>query len=81
MIKYVRNGKYVEVTFEEFQTKILKPNNCIFHHSALRLGYQSVKHMRAERYEGRFGKGWMIYINNPNSTKYVHVEYYIEKGD
>lgn len=49
------------------------------HHTALCRGYVSVKTTEGirERYKGRFGKGYTIKTNNPNSTNYCYISYYL----
>lgn len=53
-----------------------------FHHSALCRGYVSVKATEGirEKYEGRFGKGYIVKRHNPESTQYCLISYYIEES-
>jgi hypothetical protein len=48
-----------------------------FHHSALARGYVRVGHEVKEPYNGKFGRGYKLYKNNPCSSRYCIVEYYI----
>lgn len=50
-----------------------------YHHSALEAGYQTVKGIRITEYTGRFGTGYKVYQNNPRSTYYVRIHYYIKE--
>ena len=49
-----------------------------FHHSALARGYIKVGMTVEKPYKGRFGVGKKILKNNPNSSRYYIVEYWIE---
>lgn len=51
-----------------------------FHHSALARGYVRVGHEVKEPYNGKFGRGYKLYKNNPCSSRYCIVEYYIRDG-
>ena len=48
-----------------------------FHHSALARGYVRVGHEVKEPYNGKLGRGYKLYKNNPCSSRYCIVEYYI----
>ena len=52
-----------------------------FHHTALTLGYVSVKNMEGikEEYNGKFGKGYTVKRHNPESTRYCFIDYYVEQ--
>jgi hypothetical protein len=51
-----------------------------YHHTALTRGYVSVKANGIKSaYTGRFGTGYTVKRNNPDSTRYCYVDYYIEK--
>ena len=51
-----------------------------YHHTALTRGYVSVKSEGVrEDYTGRFGTGYTVKRNNPNSTRYCYIDYYIAK--
>lgn len=50
-----------------------------FHHSALHRGYIRVGMTIEESYKGRFGVGKKILKNNPRSSRYYIVEYWIEE--
>ena len=65
------------MTNEEIIQEIME--TCTLHHSALRSGYWTTKCRGFERYEGRFGKGWIIKMNHPRSTRYHIIEYWIER--
>lgn len=41
-----------------------------FHHSALARGYVRVGHEVKEPYNGKFGRGYKLYKNNPCSSRY-----------
>lgn len=61
----------------EKQLEVLKQNGYKKHHSALNRGYVKVKTFEAEGYKGRFGEGFKYSFNNPKSTTYKVVEYWI----
>jgi hypothetical protein len=49
-----------------------------YHHTALTRGYVSVKSEGVrEDYTGRFGTGYTIKRNNPDSTRYCYIDYYV----
>ena len=51
----------------------------IFHHSAIRRGYNSRKEQTIIAYKGRFGEGVIVKENNPRSTQYgIRINYYIK---
>lgn len=52
----------------------------VYHHTALTRGYVSVKSngVKAD-YSGKFGTGYTVKRNNPDSTRYCYVDYYIAK--
>lgn len=54
-------------------------NNYKLHHTALTRGYVSVHALDGimEEYSGRFGNGYTIKRNNPNSTRYCFIEYWV----
>lgn len=61
--------------------KLVKSKKYYFHHSAYFRGYVSrVGDYGVEKYNGRFGKGYKVYVPNWNSTTYSFVRYYIEKA-
>lgn len=49
------------------------------HHTALTLGYVSIKATEGicEPYKGRFGEGYTIRRHNPQSTRYCLITYYV----
>lgn len=49
------------------------------HHTATCRGYVSVKETAGikEAYAGRFGTGYTVKRNNPNSTRYCYIDYYV----
>ena len=52
-----------------------------YSHTARAYGYISRKtEGYAERYDGKFGKGYKVHKPAYDSTRYHYVEYYIEKG-
>lgn len=56
----------------------------VYHHTALSRdygGYIPVGKEFKEPYSGRFGKGYVVYRHNPNSTYYCLKTYYIESED
>lgn len=56
--------------------------NCTFHHTGTDRGYVSLKTgPRIRRYSGRFGKGYKIFRHNPQSKRYVLIDYYIYNND
>lgn len=66
----------------------LKKNpNYYRHHVASRRGYESRKenldgtYGHVERYEGKFGKGFIHIAPRWDTTMYVYVIYYIERGE
>lgn len=48
------------------------------HHTSYARGYIKVNTEKVEEYKGRFGKGYKIYCNNPKSTQYCLVDYFIK---
>lgn len=51
------------------------------HHTASRRGYVSRRtEGKVERYEGRFGKGYIISLPRWDTTQYVTIKYYIEEA-
>lgn len=48
-----------------------------FHHKALAAGYIKKNTTVEKDYCGRFGRGKVIYRNNPLSTRYCIVEYWL----
>ena len=52
-----------------------------FHHSAVWRGYDGVgADIRIERYSGRFGNGYRVFVNNTLSTRFTNCYYYIYKS-
>ena len=52
----------------------------MYHHTALSRGYVSTKiDGIKEPYSGRFGNGYTVKRNNPKSSRYCYIDYYIEK--
>lgn len=53
--------------------------NYNYHHTSLTRGYVSVNETEGikESYSGRFGTGYTIKRNNPNSTRYCYIDYYV----
>ena len=47
------------------------------HHTALCNGYCPVDGPYYAAYNGRFGEGYMVFTNNPKSTRYCFVDYMI----
>jgi len=47
------------------------------HHTALARGYQTVKKDCVRPYKGRFGEGFVVFRHNPNSTRFMCVEYWV----
>lgn len=48
------------------------------HHTSLSRGYVLVKNNEQPKpYKGKFGNGYTIRTNNPNSTRYCFITYYI----
>ena len=58
-------------------TKIINGTECRYHHSATHRGYHTVKCDTIERYKGRYGTGYIIRRNDPRTTNYHTVIYYI----
>lgn len=58
----------------------MKKTTIKFHHTSMSRGYVSKKAIEGikEEYNGRFGKGYTIKTNNPNSTRYCFISYYTE---
>lgn len=50
-----------------------------YHHTSLTRGYVSVKDENGikEPYKGRFGVGYTVKRNNPDSTRFCYIDYYI----
>lgn len=52
--------------------------NYKYHHTGSRRGYESRKgEGHVERYNGRFGEGFVVISPRRDTTQYVNVEYYI----
>ncbi|MDO5391014.1 MAG: hypothetical protein Q4F24_08025 [Eubacteriales bacterium] len=49
------------------------------HHSALTRGYVRKGQEIREGYKGKFGVGYTIKRNNPNSSRFCFITYYIEQ--
>lgn len=50
------------------------------HHTGSRRGYESRRgNGHAESYKGKFGEGYIIITPRFDTTRYVNVEYYINK--
>ena len=62
-------------------TKIINGIKCVQHHSATHRGYQTVKGNAIEKYNGRFGVGFKEHINDPRTTNYHTVIYWIEVNE
>lgn len=56
--------------------KDFKDNKLRFHHEALVTGYTSVKGDEYASYDGRFGRGLVVFSNY--TTAYSRVSYYLE---
>lgn len=55
--------------------------NYYLHHIASQRGYISRKIPPiVEPYKGRFGEGYKVISNNPQSTRYTWVTYFIRRG-
>lgn len=64
----------VEIDIHEIE------ENYTLHHTAWHRGYVSRRlEGYAERYEGRFGKGYRVFYPSWSSTTYCRVAYYIEE--
>lgn len=55
--------------------------SCKYHHTSLKRGYHTVKGVTIKPYNGRYGKGYTIESNNPNSTRYCCISYYIHEEE
>lgn len=62
------------------QLELLEKAGYKCHHSALNQGYVRIKTFEVELYNGRYGKGFKYSFNNPNSTRYKIVEYWIKEA-
>lgn len=52
-----------------------------YHHTSLARGYVSVKSEGIrEAYNRKFGTGYTVKRNNPGSTRYCFVDYYINQN-
>lgn len=51
--------------------------NAVYHHTSLCRGYVRINEHIKEPYIGRFGKGYTVKYNNPNSTRYCYKDYYV----
>ena len=58
---------------------ITTTGKAVYHHTALTRGQVSVKQENGIRKpnEGKFGKGYKVLSNNPRSTRFCFVSYYI----
>lgn len=63
----------------DFVAKLAGTPALKFHHKALNSGYLSRSHDEnfAIPYSGIYGRGYKLFKSNPDSTRYVVVEYYI----
>ena len=60
--------------------EVRNSNEYKYHHTGSRRGYESRKgNGHVEKYDGRFGKGYMVISPRRDTTQYVNVEYYITK--
>lgn len=50
-----------------------------YHHSSYKQGYVKVKEINVNAYRGRFGTGYTVCRNNPNSSRYMIIDYYVKK--
>lgn len=57
--------------------KVINGKEYSYHHCATHRGYQSVKGSYFEHYDGKFGTGYKEHINDPRSTMYHTVVYWI----
>lgn len=62
----------------EKQLEVLKQNGYKEHHSAYKQGYVKVKTFEVEPYKGRYGEGFVYGFNNPNSSRYKNITYYVK---
>ena len=53
---------------------------CTYHHTAFASGYFPVDCYRVENYNGRYGRGFRVHVNAPNTTRFHKVEYYIKES-
>lgn len=61
--------------------EVLNDKSLYHHHTASRFGYESRRgNGHVEEYNGRFGKGYIIVSPRWDTTSYVTIDYYIEKG-
>ena len=51
------------------------------HHTSYFRGYIRVGEENVVPYKGRFGVGYKVYRNNPNSSRYCFLTYYIKRQD
>lgn len=49
-----------------------------WHHTSFARGYVRVNTTERYPYKGKFGEGVVIYFNNPKSTNYCFVAYYVK---
>ena len=60
--------------------ELINSNEYLEHHTSLYHGYMKVKSGGVvKEYNGKFGKGYVVLYNNPASTRYCFITYYIEK--
>lgn len=64
ILEDVYNNLHVDVKIKEIKTSLAR-------------GYVKVGEMVVEDYLGNYGKGYKVFINNPRSTQYCLVNYYI----
>lgn len=63
--------------------QILKDAGFVLHHFALRRGYVSSRTPYVEKYEGKFGEGWILNIPNNEtsgarqSNRYHEIAYFV----
>ena len=63
-------------------TKVINGKEYKLHHVAAANGYVSRKSTveKKQEYNGKFGKGYVIYLPRYDTNRYCYVEYWIETG-
>lgn len=83
-VELLYDGFESHIKCSELQEEIKR--NCYLHKRSLFKGYLTRKTdnvgsyvTKIYRYNGRYGKGYAIFIPNWNTRNYVYVEYWIER--
>ena len=79
---FIRYGTFKSIIdVVNTQNKVLNhnPHEHYPHHCAMKRGYHTKKGITVLPYNGRFGKGYTVEENDPRTTQYHTITYYIER--